>query len=571
MSKNRYEIEGNLRSRAEVDFAEAPLAVLAFLRGEEVGHGGVDEHGHYRITFESDEAPAATELRVLPAGLAERGSGCPALAKTFNASRYVARNHGEDGYHASLDLPVPQDYRDAMDQVATETYRFAGNVYTVEGVSPLQSFEPLPGARIDFYEVDWPASVPLPPYLDPASEGITWSPETEQLLGSVETGPDGSFDFQFDFSVMLGPGWPPLPLGTDVRPDVRVRIHQFVDGTWTRVWEGATKWNVGEVMHCRFLVPKGDTFPVPDPGVKPEVGFSFTSLGLLPLDASHLAGGYVSGLAGDPAKVAGLRHQPLCGKLRIFGLFAESPAVASYRVQFAEGDPAGATGSWQTVTDPLNNRRWNEAEMKWEHVVLGPDPDTGRYRNVDVEADADWHEHALKVTWNTANVPNGFYALRITGYDAAGSDLGSFEMPVLRVDNDPPMVDFEALDAGVCGGVALSSAPKTPRAIRFRIVAHDSEGHVLQYEIHATRGRDAQDAYDLKEERDPNTDLWAGTPPGGDVQWLAMPALPPELASCTSALAYNFELAAQGLATDCYSRTNSSQRIKEEVNLIVAE
>ena len=45
----------------------------------------------------------------------------------------------------------------------------------------------------------------------------------------------------------------------------------------------------------------------------------------------------------------------------------------------------------------------------------------------------------------------------------------------------------------------------------------------------------------------------------------------PRLANCTQALSYNFELTAYGSGTDCYSRSHSAQRFREEVNLIVSE
>ena len=324
-------------------------------------------------------------------------------------------------------------------------------------------------------------------------------------------------------------------------------------------------------MACRFVVPKENTFPVPDAGVKPDIGCDFTSLGLLPIDDDHLVDGYVSALPGDPAKIAGISHQPLCGTLRLFGLFAETPAVASYRVQVAEADAAGAIGSWRTLTDALHNRHWNDTEDKWEHVVLGPDPTTGLYRNVDVEDEEAWQEHALKFTWNTVNETNGYYVLRITGYDAQGTELKTDETPVLRVDNDLPSVALDALDAGICGGVALTTNQDVQRGIRFRVIAYDAEGHLLKYGIRATRGMEGALAFSRQTLRDPAADYWNGTAPGGDVEWLQMAALTPELANCTKALSYNFELTAYGSGTDCYSRIHAAQRDRKEVNLIVSE
>ena len=549
MSKSRYEIEGNLKSMVELDFATAELEVLAFMRGEDVGHGAVDERGHYQITFESDEAPAATELRILPARLAERGAQIPALAKTFSPHRYLAKNHGETGYHASLDLPISRDYQAVMSKI-TRSYRIYGSVFATPA-RPSPSLTPLAGVRIDFFEID------------PPTDPLIGLPRSEDHLGSAMAGPDGSYDFKFDFTFRT----PYLPdSGTDVKPDILARIFQFVDGVWRRVHDSRVEWDIEERFHRNFYVPEEYTFPVPDPGVAPATGLRFTSLGLLPIDAAHVVGGYADGQLGDPANVEDIRHQPFCGTLRVFGLFAPNPAVASYQVEVADADANGVVGRWRNVTDALHNLRWNVAESRWEAVVLGPDPANGRYLNVDTYPEGQWLEHALKLTWNSANLPDGFYALRITGYDAADNKLTTTEMPILRIDNHPPEASLGVVGTGVCGGLTLAA----DRKVQFKVTAHDPAGHVLRYTLSGTRGRDPNVAFPALTMTRGSLDLWAGA--DAQSHEIAMDALPPELATCAGkALAYNVELDVQGLSTDGYHVTPSSQRVRHEVNLVVNE
>ena len=236
-------------------------------------------------------------------------------------------------------------------------------------------------------------------------------------------------------------------------------------------------------------------------------------------------------------------------------------------MQIADADEDGAVGSWQDVTDPLHNRKWNDAQHRWDHMVLGPDPVTGRYQNIDIEPEADWHEHALKVTWHSANEPNGYYALRIVGYDAEGAQVGDpFEMPVMRVDNDRPEASLEVMGAVTkCGALQLGGN----RKIQFKITAHDSEGHVRRYWISGTRGKEAESAGTAVNEWRPDpTIAWTGEK--DHLVDFTVASLSGDLVGCPS-VAYNFELHVWGLATDCYNETPGSQRIKRETNLVVSE
>lgn len=557
-----YVIEGQIKSTGKIDFGRGKLAVHAFVGGVEVARAKVDAQGKYKLTFEYKDQPPATELRVLPAKLSHRCSQTLTLSKTISPGRYVLKKQSPYAYYAHYDLIIPLEYV-ALWGTVTKTYHMEGAVYatTFVGTPPVPiSIEPLPAAKIEFYEVDAP---------------IFWligtEPElTEAYLGYTYTAPDGSYDFEFDFSYKTSP-WIWLWLFTDRVPDIRARISQFVDGLWKQVYEGPVDWNIVEEFHRDYFVPVEDTFPVPDEGVKPDEGFRFVSIGLLPIDATRIHQGYATAQPGDPGRISAVSHQPFCGTLRIFGLFAEAPPVVSYQVQIADADENGPIGSWRDVTDPLHNRKWNDVQKKWEHMLLGPDPATGRYQNIDTEPEADWHEHALKVTWNSANEPNGYYALHIIGYDAGNTEVGTFEMPVMRVDNNVPEASIEALGTTVggvtdCGALQLG----TDRKIQFKITGHDPEGHVLRYWLSGTRGKEAGSAGpNISAQRpDPPGDVWTGVK-NHTVDFIVDP-LPASLLGCVS-VAYNFELHVHGLATDCYDVTPGSQRVKRETNLVVSE
>jgi hypothetical protein len=148
--------------------------------------------------------------------------------------------------------------------------------------------------------------------------------------------------------------------------------------------------------------------------------------------------------------------------------------------------------------------------------------------------------------------------------------VGTFEMPVVRIDNSVPEASLEVIGTSV-GGVTTCGALQLgmDRGIEFKITAHDPEGHVLRYWLSGTRGKEALSAgAAIAEVRPDPTDNWTGVKDKSvnfTVAWL-----PPALSGC-STLAYNFELHVFGLATDGYNVTPGAQRAEKETNLIVSE
>ena len=552
-----YVIEGQVRTSKKTDFASDKLAVHAVIKGVEVARAEVDAKGRYEVTFEYNDQPPNTELRILPAKIPLRKSKGFAISKTVSFARY---RRDETIYRAAMDIRVAEEYFATWRRV-TEEYRMHGVVWatTFRDDGSVLSVEPLPAAKIEFYEVDFN------PF------GFSSVP-TESYLGYAYTAPDGSYDFTFNFSYQTGIVY----IYADQVPDIRARISQFVDGLWTQVYEGPVDWNVVQDFHCDYFVPIEDVIPVPDSPIKPEEGFRFVSLGLLPIDDDHIQLGYAFSQEDDPIDVS---HQPFCDTLRIFGLWAAVPPVSTYKIQIAateDGDtvPEDEDPAWQDVTDPLRNSKWNETMRSWDVKVLGPNPDTGRYQNIDIEPEADWHEHALKVTWNSRNVADGYYALRIIGYDASDVEVATFRMPIIRVDNSlPDEIELEVVGTPLepvtdCGGIQLPDDPEN-RKIMFMVTALDAEGHVKRYMLSWSRGKDGVSVFGTWKTR-------PTSPVAGWVGWddepeeISPSALPSELSDCP-AVAYNVELHVRGLSTDGYSAEPTSQWAKRECNLVVYE
>jgi hypothetical protein len=556
--ETRYTLQGQVKTTTKMDLASLNLVVLAYAEGQQVACGEVNSKGGYKLSFEWGEEPPSLELRVTPAKMARSAQRGPVFTKTLSPNRFVGRRRSPLVYEGIYDLKVPAEYLVYIGKI-TKTYRLHGVVYAatfvdIMGTPTLTAVDPLPGVRLEFYEVD------SPPFIIPFGSPLTLG---ESSLGYAYSDPVGAYEFSFDFSYSNAP-YGPIFLINDKVPDIRVRISQYIAGLWTEVYEGPVDWNIALDAQRDYFIPVEDVMTVPDNGVKPAEGFRFNSLGLLPIDTTRFVDGYVTSQPGDPVTVS---KQPLCGTLRIFGYFASAPPVVTYSVEMAAASATTVTGAWLPVADVLTNSRWNDVTKAYDSVGLGPDPVTGRYINIDTEPEADWHEHGLKITWASANHANGYYALRITGYDAANVAIGTYQMPIVCVDNTPPTASIAAISPAptACGALQLAAA----RQITFEITAYDSEGHVLEYTLSGTRGLAASAAgASLSETRPSPTGTWTGRLNHSRVFTVAaMPAGPP---FCTM-MAYNFELHVWGSPTNCYATKVEAQHVKKETNLVVAE
>lgn len=561
-------IEGNLTNGNEIDFTKEHLAVHAFVKGEEVAQTKVDTTGHFKVTFASDEERPLTELRVTPADTAE-GTALAAAIK-LDPMQFSVKEHLAT---AQTDLHIASNVLDAI-RLFGRPYEMFGTVF---GQTTF-TIEPVPALKMDFYEFSWnlvpfPRQRPVLPGNLPFPANMPVFPRNfilpkRSFLGTTFTDPQGKYDFNFRWS-FLKP-W----LLADPQPDVFVRISQFFNGAWNEIFRGPVDWNIIPRFHRDFLVPVSCQTQVP---AAPATGFLFSSIGLIPVDKNHLIKGYAFTDMNDPQPIANMTHRPFALTLRINGRFAKTPQIASYKVQFAPVDEnflpgANTTLAWKDVVDPLANLKWNPATHIWEHKMLGPDPVTHRFLNIENES--DWFEPALKFTFASNTVPDGFYAFRMIGFDAAGNQTGApVEMPALCIDNTVPVIDFKAPKAQKCGAVELekkvNASGETIHTLDLAVTGYDSAGHVLGIAISATRGAEPLMNDGVIKEISPS--LFMPVPGPGlfnKTETLIITDAPEALADCET-LSYNFLLGVLGSATDGYSRSLGSQYVQKSVNLMV--
>ncbi len=483
-----------------------------------------------------------------------------ALVRKISTSLFELRKGKTDEYVLATKFFLPKEFLESV-RKRTRKYHVYGTVY----LEYPTYFTPLPGCRIDFYEVD-------PVVLSPRLSRF----RRQDFLGSAYTNADGTYDFHFKFGwAPVKPGhhlveeWeysPDLPIETsradlfhDYKPDIRARFYQYIGGSWKKIYDApmmALDWNIDTEFHRDYRIPSEYATEVTGDITKPETGFRFKTIGLISIDTTRIVDGYAHSQPGDPLE--GITHEPFCFTLRIYGLFAAAPVVATYTVEImrtnADGTAATTVGpggvpvaeSWKPLGETLTNLEWNDAAKRWDSVTLGPT--SGRYQNIDIQDPMAWLEPSLKATWNTANCPNGYYKLRITGYDASDTAVVTSEMPMIRTDNDPPdaALDVVSPGASICGDLTLGA----DRTITFQVTAHEPEGHLYGYYLWGTRGRYGESAgTDIVRERSVANDIWYGVI--DEAEGFAVGARSASTIMCAT-MAYSFHLRVQGSGTNGY-------------------
>lgn len=563
-------IEGNLQDGANIDVGKEKLAVHAFVKGKEVAKADIDTLGRFKVTFASDEERPLTELRVTPAKPTEGTPIVAASEKLESAQFSVAGNVAT----AQSNIRVSREMLEII-RIYSLQYEMFGRVY-----HDYPTVSTVPGLKMDFYEFDW--RVILPPPIFPKRQagrfgelgnpairnlilklGPQLLPE-ESYLGTTYTGPDGQYDFKFF--------WRIFPPNMDSQPDILVRISQFSGSEWNEVFCGPVDWNIILKFNRDFVVPTASLLPVP--ALNTTSDFLFASIGLIPVDEVHLVKGCANTDANDPIEIANMQNRPFGETLSIGGFFPQGSQVASYKVEIAKTTEDYKSGgnvlTWNEVLDPLHNSKWNPTTRLWDHKVLGPDPKTHRFTNVDNER--DWLEPALKFTFNSATQDDGFYVFRITGFDGAGKQVGRvIESPVLCFDNTAPEAALDVLHVGVCGGAelkqAVDDAGKPIHTLDLQVTAYDKAAHVQSATISATRGK-IPISGDLVFSPRP---VVPSVPGNGAIDapiTVTVTDVPPELSGCAT-LAYSVYLEVCGASTNGRSRMLGSQYVWKVVNLTV--
>ncbi|WP_319587826.1 hypothetical protein [uncultured Desulfobulbus sp.] len=573
----KLQVKGSIDKVGATEFNRGMFNAGIFSKGKLLGEGPLDENGAYNFTLDAAELPVGLELAFYPASVKAEEAGTMAIRRSVPQASIKSKK--KDLYEISLNASLPKFF---LDEVIRRTQK-----YTIHGSLYLQHptyFASLAGCRIDFYEVD-----SIKDRIDFLPEpGLPRYPEIlrrDDFLGSAYSDATGAYTFSFKFGMLwkkpgtivareeefspFKPKLPGLNPTFDYKPDIRARFSQFINGTWTRIYEAPMTefdWNIGTDFHRDYIIP-ADCAVIPgSAGSAPSTGFRFHTIGLLPVDTTRIVGGYAFAQVGDPCGT--FACHPFCATLRIYGLFAASHAVTSYLVETLKTDNAGNAldgETWQRLADSLSNLKWNDTTHRWvvESLVL---PD-GKFRNIDIEPENMWLEHSFKAAWNTFNCVDGYYKLRITGFNVSNVQVAQQEMPMVRIDNSKPdaYLDVSSPAATTCGDLLLTS----DRTITFRVTAHHAQGHMNYLQIWGNRGRYAETAGESVTAHRPDANaIWNGVINELEIFTLALRST--TTIHCAT-MAYGFHLVAQGLGTNGYGINLEMKRAYGETNLIVTE
>lgn len=575
----KLQVKGNINKVGGTGFDRGMFNAGIFAGGKLLSEGSVDENGIYSFSVDADVLPANMEFRLYPASVQAEEAGTMAIRRSISASSIIPSKSEKGLFELTINTSLPKFFLDDI-ILRTRKYNVHGTVY----VQHPTYFESLAGCRIDFYEVD---SLKDGRELFP-KPGVPGLPELlrrDDYLGSAYSDVSGAFTFSFKFGISwkkpdtiiardseFSPYKPKLPALSpvfDYKPDIRARFSQFINGTWTRIYEAPMTefdWNIDTDFHRDYILPAECVVIPSSTGSAPATGFRFHTIGLLPVDTTRIVGGYAFAQTGDPCGV--FSSHPFCATLRIYGLFAATHAVTAYAVETLKTDSAGnplESETWCPLSGALSNLEWNDITHRWEVEQLSlPD---GKYRNIDIEPENMWLEHSFKAAWNTFNYVDGFYKLRITGFNAANIQVAQQEMPMVRIDNSKPTAFLDVITpaATTCGDLLLG----LDRTITFRTTAYHTQGHMDYYQIWGTRGRYAETAGTpvIGSRPDANT-VWNGI--SGESKDFPLQVRSATTIHCAT-MAYGFHLLAQGLGTNGYGINLEMKRAYAETNLIVTE
>ena len=573
----KIQVKGNIEQVGATAFDRGMFNAGLIAQGKLLGEGPVDENGGYTFVIETTELPAGVELALYPASVQAEDAGIMAVRRSVPLSAIKAKK--KDLYEISFNVTLPKFFLDDVIR-RIQKYVVHGSIY----VQHPTYFGTLAGCRIDFYEVD---SIKDTSGL-PSLPGLPRGPERlrrDDYLGCAYSDATGAYTFTFRFGLLWKkPGtilareqefspFKPKVEGIspifDYKPDIRARFSQFINGTWTKIYEAPMTefdWNIGTDFHRDYIIPANHVVLPGSTGSVPVTGFRFHSIGLLPIDTTRIVNGYAFAQPGDPCGT--FSCHPFCATLRIYGLFAATHGVTAYTVETLKTDNAGNAldgETWQRLPDPLANLRWDDTTHRWsiESLVL---PD-GKFRNIDIEPEGSWLEHSFKASWNTFNCIDGYYKLRITGFNALNAQVAQQEMPMVRIDNSRPDAFLDVLSPATttCGDLMLTA----DRTIIFRATAYHVKGHMEYFQIWGSRGRYAETAGAAVTVYRPDTSaLWEGISNESEVFALAVRST---TTSHCATMAYGFHLVAQGLGTNGYGINLEMKRAYGETNLIVTE
>ncbi len=177
---------------------------------------------------------------------------------------------------------------------------------------------------------------------------------------------------------------------------------------------------------------------------------------------------------------------PFGGKLNIFGNWKKLRNVnhaRSYRVWYVK------SGAWQPLLQTWTNFYFDAGSGNWIPTSIGPDAD-GKYEIPSPTA--LWYLPNLLISWQSDQVPDGAYRLKLELFDAAGHHLPAPTGNLLKLNvvNTAPIptineVTYEGATVPACAIVNQGAAPA---GFNFDVSVLDARGALNTFALTAIHG-----------------------------------------------------------------------------------
>jgi len=266
-------------------------------------------------------------------------------------------------------------------------------------------------------------------------------------------------------------------------------------------------------------------------------GFTFTSVGLIPISKIDQAG-HDTGLANvDPAAAGSLhipawKDAPFGGYMRLYGGFDTGigSAVAWYTIEVGAwngGTPPGGS-DFRYIDFPLSKTfyTFNGTSVSASIESIGPKslglglPFYERTRNNGAGV---WSQENLMVVLNSIPLQNGKHDIRLTAYDGGLNLIPLAANPklTLEINNTRPVAEITAItrnDGTPVPECAVMNLSSDTENLKFTIDASHADGYLDDYTFSASVGTNrsagiiTSDRYSLNGHDTPGP-LWSGLVP----------------------------------------------------------
>lgn len=294
--------------------------------------------------------------------------------------------------------------------------------------------------------------------------------------------PHRFYEFRLDLTEL---GIDPATWTTSAGEMAKVRMHVSLVSQTPHLLSGQPQNKIFPNLANSFYLIDLATYPGYPAG---STGPTFAGVGMVPST-------YINALGNANLNIAdyyAATDAPFGGKLNIFGNWKRLRTVdhaRSYRVWYHNG------AVWQMLLQTWTNFYFDSGSGKWVPTSIGPNAD-GKYQIPSPST--LWYLPNLLISWQSGQVPDGFYRLRLELFDAAGRRLPAPDGNLLKLNvvNTAPIptineVTYEGETVPAC---AIITQGADPAGFNFDVSVTDARGALNAFALTAIHGNNLSES-----------------------------------------------------------------------------